>query len=279
VIGDFTLTRFAGEEFLLMGAGGMQRIHMRWFTDHLPDSGVTIEDLTSDYAGLHIAGPNARAVLQKMTGEDVSGDNFPFLSGRLLELGDCPDAIALRVSFTGELGYELYFPQRYQRGVFQELREAGREHGLRLAGSHALMSLRLEKSFPGWGLELASDYYPDESGLGAFIATDKPDFCGREALLDHLQQGVREKIGAFVIDAADTDAYGGEAIYSGDRLAGYLTSGGYGYRVGKSLALGYLSPEHHQTGHEFRVDILGDLRPARLTAGPAWDPAGLRMKA
>ena len=278
VIGDFTLTRLDDGLFLLMGAGGMQRIHMRWFRDQLPASGVKLEDLTGDYCGLHIAGPMARAVLEQITTEDVSGKNFPFLSGRLLQLDNCPEAIALRVSFTGELGYELYFPVCHQLDVYQSIRKAGAEFGLRLAGSHALMSLRLEKSFPSWGLEIASDYYPEECGLGRFIARDKPGFCGREALLDQEKHGPREKIGSFVIDAVNTDAYGGEPVYCGDRLAGYLTSGGFGYRSGKSLALGYLAPEFHRAGKEFTVDILGEMRPAVLNDGPVYDPEGRRMK-
>ncbi|MFT5140711.1 MAG: dimethylglycine dehydrogenase [Lysobacterales bacterium] len=278
VIGDFTLTRLADDEFLLVGAGGMNLIHMRWFTSHLPETGVNLQDMTSDYAGLHIAGPNARSVLEKITNEDVSNVNFPFLSGRKLQLGECPQAIALRVSFTGELGYELYFPSRFQREIFQSLREAESEYGLRLAGSHSLMSLRLEKSFSSWGLELSSDFYPDESGMSRFIAIDKGDFLGRDAVLEHQKDGPREKIGTFVVEASNADAFGGEPIYYQGALAGYVTSGGYGFRVEKSLALGYLSPEFYQPGEEFYVEILGDKRKATLIASPSYDPQGLRMK-
>ncbi len=141
------------------------------------------------------------------------------------------------------------------------------------------MSLRLEKGFPSWGLELASDYFPDESGLAKFIATDKPGFCGRDAYLSHKEQGARERIGSFVIDIQGIDAYGGEPIFRGDQLAGYTTSGGYGYRVEQSLALGYLLPEHYQPGDGYQIEILGEKYSAELVDGPVYDAKGLRMKA
>ena len=279
LIGDFTLTRLAEDRFLVLGGGAMQRIHMRWFTGHLPASGVRLVNLSDDHAGLHLAGPESRALLAKITDQDISNEALPFLSGCSIELPGCPEAIVARVSFTGELGYELYFPAQHQPGIYDAIRQAGDPFGLRLAGGHALMSLRLEKSFPSWGFELASDYYPEECGMGRFIAMDKGDFIGRDALVEQSKQGPREKIAAFVIDATDTDAYSGEPIYCDGKIAGYVTSGGYGYRVEKSLALGYLTPEYHKPGAAFEIDIVGDMRPAVLSERPLYDPAGLRMKA
>ncbi len=242
VNGDFTLTRLANDRFLMLGGGAMQRIHMRWFQDHLPDSGVEIANISSEYGGLHIAGPKARSLLETITSDDVGNEAFPFLSCRKLQLAGNIEAYVVRVSFTGELGYEIYCPARQLPAVYDALVSSGDDFGLRLVGSHALMSLRLEKSFPSWGLDLASDYYPDESGLGRFIAADKGDFIGKDALLTQRQQGPREQIAIFAIDVADADAYSGEPIYCNGELAGYVTSGGYGYRVDQSLALGYLSP-------------------------------------
>ena len=141
------------------------------------------------------------------------------------------------------------------------------------------MSLRLEKSFPSWGYDLASDYYPDESGLGRFVATDKGDFIGREAYRRHLGDGPRERIATFVIDADDADAYTGEPVYCDGQLAGYLTSGGYGYRVEESLALGYLEPEFHDPDRQFSVELLGVRRDATLATGAVYDPRGERMRA
>lgn len=279
VIGDFTLTHLEADRFLLLGAGAMQRIHMRWFRDLLPDSGVRLDNVSGAYGGLHIAGPNARALLGQITAEDVSNDAFPFLSGRRLDIAGGLDAIAVRVSFTGELGYELYCPAAGLPKIYDSLCAAGEEFGLRPVGSHALMSLRLEKSFPSWGLDLASDYYPDESGMGRFIALDKGDFIGRDALVAHGAQGPRESIATFIIDVDRADAYSGEPVYCDGRLAGYVTSGGYGYRVEQSLALGYLLPEFYSPDNTFEIEILGDRRNARLSDRPVYDAAGARMKA
>ena len=279
VIGDFTLTRLDDERFMLIGGGAMQRIHMRWFNDHLPASGVAIENLTEKLAGLHIAGPNARALLEKVTDSVVSNEAHPFLSAREIALQGADNAFVARVSFTGELGYELYVPWQDQPAVYDAIRAAGEELDLRLIGSHALMSLRLEKGFPSWGLELASDYFPDESGMSRFVVTDKGDFVGRNAYLKHLDEGARERIAMFSIDVDDADAYSGEPVFFNGERAGYVTSGGYGYRVEQSLALGYLLPEFIDHDGAFEVEILGEMRPARQLDAPAYDPSASRMRA
>src|SRR5206468_883691 len=151
LIGDFTVTRLGEERFWLLGAGAMQRIHMRWFEELLPkDGSVIVVNQSLRYAGVQIAGPNARALLQRVTEGDIGANAFPFLSSRALEIARCPEAFAVRVSFTGELGYELYVPAEYQRVLLDELIANGGDLGATLAGSRALLSLRLEKSFPTW---------------------------------------------------------------------------------------------------------------------------------
>ena len=277
VIGDFTLTRLGDGDFLLVGGGAMQRIHMRWFLDHVDGRDVNIRNISDDYAGLHIAGPAARSVLDKVTSADVSNASQPFLSGQRLELDGDVQAIALRVSFTGELGYELYFTSADARAVYGSLRSAGKEFGLRPIGSHALMSLRLEKSYPSWGFDITSDYYPSECGLERFVSMDKGGFIGREALTE--LNGPRERIATFEVDAGSADAYTGEPIYCNGALAGYVSSGGYGYRIDKSLALGYVTPEFHDAGNAFEIEIVGERRAAKLLAAAPYDPAGVRAKA
>ena len=279
VAGDFTLSRLVDDHFMLLGAGAMQRIHMRWFGDRLPDSGVAVANVSDKFAGLHIAGPRARSLLASVTDTDVSNEALPFLHARKINIAGNVEAVVARVSFTGELGYEIYVPWDAQQQVFDALRQAGKAFGLQLVGSHALMSLRLEKSFPSWGLELASDYYPVESGLARFIALDKGEFIGREALREANARGPRENIATFIIDADEADAYSGEPVYCDGELAGYVTSGGYGYRVGKSLALGYLSAEFADKADNLEIEILGDRRPARVSQLPVYDPTGVRMKA
>ena len=276
LIGDFTLTRLGDDEFLIVGGGAMQRIHMRWFLEHTGGRDVSIENISDGYAGYHLAGPHARAVLSKVTNADVSNDSQPFLSGQRLKLGDAVPAIALRVSFTGELGYELYFPVEHAVDVYHAIRTAGDEFDLRLIGSHALMSLRLEKSYPSWGFDLTSDYYPSECGLDRFVAMGKDDFIGKDALAE--LAGPRERIATFEIDAGEADAYTGEPIYCNGELAGYVSSGGYGYRVDQSLALGYVTPEYCDRGNDFEVEIVGERRAATMLDGPPYDATGARAK-
>ncbi|MCZ4283055.1 FAD-dependent oxidoreductase [Kiloniella laminariae] len=279
VIGDFTITRLAQDSCLVLGSGSMEKIHERWFLENLPDTGVTYENLTQRYAGLHVAGPKARTIVSKLA-PNVSFDNadFPFLSGRAMELGSCPEAFVVRVSYTGEAGYEIYMPMEYQRGVFDEIINAGEPHGLQLVGGHALMSLRLEKGFAGWGLELTSDYYPHETALARFVLYSKEDFIGREAALAAKAGGPREVFVQFEIEVDDADAYGGEPIYLNDEQVGYTSSGGFGYCSNTSLALAYLSAESVDVNAAYYIDIIGDKRKARLLTQAPVDPEGHRMR-
>ncbi len=278
IIGDFTVTRLADERFLLLGAGGMQRYHMRHFDRFLPAENVAVENLSARFTGLQIAGPRARDLLSTVCDADVSNDGFPFLGARVLGVGLVPEAIAVRVSFTGELGYEIYCPAEYQRALFDALTAAGKRYDLGLAGTRALMSLRLEKSFPSWGLELSPDYTPFDAGLDRFVKLDKEDFVGKSAALRRKREGPRQRLVTFEIDADDADAFGGEAVFRGDERVGYVTSGGYGHCVGKSIALGYLNADAASSDGACFVEILGEKRPARLAPQPLVDPDGRRMR-
>lgn len=280
LIGDFTVTRLTETEFLVLGSGALQSFHMRWFETNLPtDGSVRVENISAQYCGLHVAGPRARDLLSRVTDADIGANAFPFLSGRRFDVGACPEVVCVRVSFTGELGYELWFPSAYQIPLFDTLREAGRDLDLTLAGSRALMSLRLEKSFPSWGLDLSSDYFPSETSLARFVRMDKKDFVGRDAAAVRLAEGPRERFATFVVDATDTDAVGGEAVFCGGEFAGYTTSGGYGYNVDESLALGYLKPQFYKPDANYEVEIVGERRPAILSAAARFDPTGQRMRA
>jgi dimethylglycine dehydrogenase len=279
LIGDFTVSRLSEVEFLILGSGPVQRFHMRWFGANLPNDGsVTVDNISAQYCGLHIAGPNSRQLLSRITDQDVGSDAFPFLCARRLDIGSCPEAICVRVSFTGELGYELWFPSSYQIPLFETLQEMGSDLGLALAGSRALMSLRLEKSFPSWGLDLSSDYSPWETSLGRFVHLDKGEFIGREAAASSKASTPRERFATFVVEANDADAAGGEAVYCDDEVAGYITSGGYGYNVDESLALGYVRPEFYRPNGFYEVEIVGERYPARLSEAAPFDPEGRRMR-
>lgn len=279
VIGDFTVTRLSAECCLIIGSGSMEKIHERWFQEQLPDHGVAYENLTNRYAGLHVAGPNARKIMSAMVpGTIFDSTGFPFLSGRQMEIGPCPEALVIRVSYTGECGYEIYMPMEYQRAVFETIMEVGSPHGLTLAGGHALMSLRLEKGFAGWGMELTSDYFPHETALSRFVRFSKENFIGREAALAAKNAGPRESYVQFVVDAKGADAYGGEPVYKDDALVGYTSSGGYGFCADTSLALGYLYPDAIDQDAVYQIDIAGQLCTARLLKAPLVDPDGSRMR-
>jgi len=276
--GDFTVTRLGNTSFLALGAGGMEGEHVRWFKQHLPENGVTFTNQTDHWSGLMIAGPNARELLSRTCGEDVSNEAFPFLSAKSMELEGAAQAVVVRVSFTGELGYEIYVPSMYQIGVFDALVHHGKDLGLRLAGGHALMNLRLEKSFQSWGLELSSDYSPMETGLDRFVKITNRNFIGREAFLEARKEEPKERFATFVVEAGDVDCAGGEPIFLSGQCVGYVTSGGFGYSINKSLALGYVNRESHQPGGKYEIEILGNLHPAGLVKGALYDPEGKRMR-
>ncbi|WP_136660673.1 FAD-dependent oxidoreductase [Nitratireductor sp. XY-223] len=279
VIGDFTVTRPSEESCLVLGSGSMEKIHERWFLEQMPEGGVAYENLTNRYAGLHLAGPNARKIMAALApGTSFDGADFPFLSGREMEIGPCPGAYVIRVSYTGECGYEIYMPMEYQRSVYDEIMDAGRPHGLTLAGGHALMALRLEKGFAAWGMELTSDYYPHETALARFVRYSKEEFIGRQAALDAREAGPRESFVQFAVDAGASDAYGGEPVYRDGKLVGYTSSGGYGFCAGKSLALGYIFPQEVDANAVYQVELVGEMRDARLLTAPPIDPEGLRMR-
>lgn len=279
VIGDFTVTRLGADSCLVLGSGSMEKIHERWFLEQMPDTGVAYENLTNRYAGLHVAGPNARKIMAALVpGTRFDSADFPFLSGREIEVGPCPGAFVIRVSYTGECGYEIYMPMEYQRSVYEEIIEVGTPHGLTHAGGHALMALRLEKGFAGWGIELTSDYFPNETALSRFVRYSKEGFIGREAALAAKEAGPRESFVQFRVEATESDAYGGEPVYKDGKLVGYTSSGGYGFCADASLALGYLFPEDIDPDAVYQIDIVGKLCDARLLTEPPVDPEGLRMR-
>ena len=181
--GDFTVSRLSDESFLLLGSDPMQLAYTRRFRADPPPAGVSLRNASGDFAGLHLAGPAAREVLHRIAEADLSSAAFPFLGARRMTIAGVPDVIVLRVSYTGELGYELYCAPAGQPVLFDALMREGASLGLGLVGTRSLMMLRLEKSFSAWGLELTPDYTPFEAGLERFVAFAKPDFVGREAAL------------------------------------------------------------------------------------------------
>jgi len=278
LIGDFTLANLGGE-WLILGSGIAEQYHMRWFERHLPAEGlVRIEALGLGRVGLAMAGPKARAVLAKVTRADVSNEAFPFMAVARMDIGMAP-CIVGRISYTGDLGYEIWMAPEYQRHVFQILREAGDEFGIGLFGSRALNALRLEKNYGSWAREYRPIYDPVEAGLDRFVAYSKPaDFIGKAAAVEMRENGGRLRLRSFLVGALDADVIGDEPIWFRGEVRGWVTSGGYAHNAGKSVALGYVPKEIADEADGFEIEILGKRHAARLQAAPLFDANLERMR-
>jgi dimethylglycine dehydrogenase len=278
LIGDFTLAKLAEDRFLIVGAGGAEDYHMRWFLQHKPD-GVEVVAHGQQWTGLSLAGPKAREVLQAVTASDVSPEAFKFLDIRHMDIGMVP-ALVGRITFTGELGYEIYTTPDFQTALFDTLMAAGEPYGIRLFGGRALNSLRLEKGFGAWASEYRPIYGPEEAGMSRFVKLDKGEFIGREGAEKERRDGPKRRLVTLAVDAANADASGDEPIWHGETVVGWVTSGGYGHTVAQSIALGYIDAGIVDAGHteNFAVEILGERRPARRLTEALVDPSGARMR-
>ncbi len=283
LIGDFTLANIGREgrpaEWLILGSGIAEQFHMRWFEKHLPDDGsVAIEALGLRRAGLSLAGPNARQVLEKVTRADVSNAAFPFMAIKAIDIGMSP-CIVGRVSYTGDLGYEIWMAPEYQRSVFHALMEAGEEFGIRLFGSRALNALRLEKNYGSWAREYRPIYGPLEAGLDRFVAYGKEaDFIGKAGALAEKQAGGKLRLRTFIVETDDADVIGDEAIWHGGEVRGWVTSGGYAHGSKLSVALGYVPKEIADASDGFEIELLGKRYPARRQPAPLFDANLERMR-
>ena len=277
LIGDLTISRLAEERFQVVGSFGAQAYHMRWFLEHLPDTGVAIRNVSLDRIGFQIAGPNAKELLSRVTRTDVSTEAFPFLSVRRMDVGSAP-AIVCRISYTGDLGYEIYVPTDYQVALYQALAEAGADLGLRPFGMRAMMSLRLEKGFGSWLREYKPDYTPAETGLDRFVRFQKPDFIGRDAAVAERDTPPARRLVTMIVDAVDADVWADEPIWRDGSVVGFVTSGGYAHFSEKSVALGFVPSEMIADGAGFEIEILGDLRSASIISEPLFDPKAERMR-
>jgi dimethylglycine dehydrogenase len=276
LIGDFTMCRLAEDHFFLIGTYAAESFYLRWFARHMPQSGVALRACAMEYAGLSLAGPESRALLQTLMRDDLSSAAFPFLTFRRSYVGMVPAFIG-RLSFTGELGYEIWVTCEYQRALYELLLSAGKHFGLRQFGGRALNALRIEKNFGTWTREYRPIYGPYEAALGRFVDVRKDSFIGRAAALEEKQDGGALHLVAFDVDATDADAIGDEPIWHADSVVGWVTSGAYGHRVGRSLALGYV-PASVAAERNFQIEIIGERHAARRLEAAPYDPQGARMR-
>jgi dimethylglycine dehydrogenase len=281
LIGDFTIAKAGDELFYMWGSSQAQKYHMRWFEQHLPSDGsVKIHRYDMGLVGLSIAGPKSRDVLQALTDEDVSNAGFKFMDHRSMDIANTPTLIN-RVTYTGDLGYEIWVAPEYQRRLYQEIMKAGKAHGIVNFGMRALLSMRLEKNFPTWFRELRPIYGGFEAGLDRFIDLGKNDFIGREAAQEEKRSGGKLRRVSMIVDAADCDVLGDEPIWHKGKVVGWVTSGGYAHYVDKSIAQGYV-PKELATDlgkGAFEIEIIGDNRKATIITDPLFDPEGKRMRA
>jgi dimethylglycine dehydrogenase len=279
LIGDFTLANLGNGQWFIAGSGVAEEYHMRWFERHLPaDGSVRIEPYGLKLNGLSVAGPKAREVLAKVTRADVSNAAFPFMTIARMDIGMAPCLVG-RVSYTGDLGYEIWMAPEYQRHVFQTLLAAGDEFGIGLFGSRALNALRLEKGYGSWAREYRPIYGPVEAGLDRFVAYNKPaDFIGKAGAAAEKAGNGTYRLRAFVMDATDADVIGDEAIWNGGKVVGWVTSGGYAHASAKSVAIGYVPKEVADAAGGFEIELLGKRRKATPQPVPLFDAEQKRMR-
>ncbi|HQU66583.1 MAG TPA: FAD-dependent oxidoreductase [Albidovulum sp.] len=277
VIGDFTVTCIREDLFQITGSYGAQDQHLRWFELNL-EPGVTVENVSDRITGFQIAGPLARELLQRVTRADVSGDAFKFMDAKQITVG-MVDCLVQRVSYTGDLGYEIFCDFMKQRALWNALWPAGQDLGLKPFGMRAMMSLRLDKLFGSWAREFSPDYFPGETGIDRFIRWNKEaDWIGKAPALKEKAEGPKRRNCAFIVDAKDADVVAYEPIWIGDKVVGFCTSGGYSHWSGKSVAMGFVPVDLIKPGLVAEIEILGERCKATMIDGPLWDADGARMR-
>ena len=275
IIGDFTLSNLGKNKYFIVGSGIAEEYHMRWFRENLKEfKNVEIVSHGNGILGFSIAGPKSRELLGLITDVDVNNDNFRFMDIKEVDVGMAPCIVA-RVSYTGDLGYEIWMKSDYQNYVFDLLLKEGKKFGMRLFGLRALNSLRLEKNYGSWAREYRPIYGPFEAELGKFIALDKEaEFIGKTEANREKEQGCNMRLRTFIVDAKKADVIGDEPIWFHEKVIGWVTSGGYAHNAGVSVAMGYIPNEISNEKVGWSIEILGDKCDAIMQMNPIFDPNG-----
>jgi dimethylglycine oxidase len=277
---DLTITRKDEDRFRVVTGGGSGQHDRAWILAQCRDGErVTLTVRTGSLFALGLWGPRARDVLQAVTDEDVSNDAFPYMTARYLNVGEVAPVWAQRISYAGELGWELYGQIAMGQRAWDQLWEAGREQGIVAAGGGAFDSLRLEKGYRLWGQDIYTEHDPFEAGIGFAVRIDKGDFQGRDALRRVIDRGSAEKLSCMTLDDPTAVVMGKEPILHDGRVVSYVTSAGYGYSVGRGIVYGYLPVDLAVEGTPVEVEYFGDRLAATVAAEPLWDPKGERLRA
>jgi len=278
IAGDFTITQLADDHYWMVGSGMAERYHQRYFNSITLPREVSFISKTSEYCGFNIAGPKSRELLARLSQTDFRTDNWKFMQSKKISIvGE--EAIAIRISFTGDLGWEVYVKEKNQIKLYEALFEMGSDLKVKPVGSRALTSLRIEKGYGSWGREYSPEYWPQEVGLESLIKMDKPDFLGKKAYKKLQYKKSREQLVILEVKAKNADASGGEPIFLNDGTpVGRVSSGAYGYTVNKSLALCFVKTEYVGAGNQFNIAILGIPHLAIQLAEAPFDPQGRRLR-
>ncbi len=280
---DLTITRLAAQRFLVVTGTAFGQHDLAWIRTQLdrnpPGEVVHARDVTSAYACFGIWGPASRTILEPLTRQPLVNEAFPYLTARECSIGAVP-TIALRVTYVGELGWEVYCPTEYGQTLWDTVWDAGRAHGLVAGGYRAIDSLRVEKGYRAWGADISPDDTPYEAGLGFAVALDKGcDFVGRAALAEQKASGVRRRLRAVRLADPSAIALGSEPVRVDGAVVGRVTSGGPGYRTGASVAFAYVPADQAEFGRAVDVEIFGEWIPGEIVRDPLWDPTGERIRA
>lgn len=275
---DLTVTRLADDQFFIVTGGSTAERDEAWIRRHMPtDGSVVLSDESSRWCCVGVWGPRARDLLRCVTDADVSDRAFPYLTAQHLAIGAIP-VLALRISYVGELGWELYAPFEFGQVLWDELWRAGQPHGAIAAGLGAFESLRLEKGYRLWGNELHTEYNPLEAKLSFAVRMEKGDFIGREALAMVREQGTVRKLCCLTLDAPNAVVMGNEPIWIDGCVSGYVTSANYGYSIDRGIAYGYLPMQHARVGTQVAIEYFGEHLLATVVSEPLWDPQMTRLK-
>ena len=276
---DLTITRIAEDRFMVVTGGGMGLHDLHWIESNLPDDGsVSITDISSGSCCIGLWGPRARDLLSRVCDDDISNGGFPYMTARQITIAEVP-ALALRISYVGELGWEIYAPSEHGLRLWDVLWEAGQPLGVIAVGGGAFDSLRLEKGYRLWGNDIHTEYNPYEAGTGFAVRMRKGNFIGRDALREVRSNGVKHKLCCITLDDPRAVVTGKEPIVDGDEVLGYVTSANYGHSIGRGIVYGYLPVSHADVGTSIDVIYFGERFQATVAQEPLYDPSGSKMKA
>jgi dimethylglycine dehydrogenase len=276
---EFTVIRESDDSFYCVSAGALARLDQDWVKKHLPDDrSVTFQDITNQYGVLVIAGPKSRDLMEKVSSTDFSNKAFPWLTSQQINVNFAP-ALAVRVNYIGELGWELHHPMEYQNHIFDALMAAGKDLDIKPFGIRAMDMLRIEKSYRMVGTEMSIEYSAYESALDRFIHPDKGDFIGRGALLAWQNKGFDNAFATLEVhDITDADPLGSNPLYHDGKVVGRATSGNYGPRLRKTIALAMIKPALAAIGTELEIEILGTMHRATVIEESPFDPRNERLR-